>query len=88
MITNRVSENWSITLIDQNQLQSLIRGVLKLAAGYLLAHGVHDGVLADGALEVLSGSLASSLLLWWGCRHQTARTLQAQPIDQKNNGPV
>lgn len=55
--------------MDQNQIESLARGVGKLAAGALVAHGVIDA----GMTEVVIGLAVSVALLIWGAWHQKRR---------------
>ena len=64
--------------MNKDLLQSIVRSVLNLLAGFLVAHGVLKAdSLTSQAPELIAGAVATALSVVWSKRHQTAMKVEA-----------
>lgn len=52
--------------MNDDQTISVIRGILKIASGMLIARGVGDSAL----WEAITGGVIAIATLWWGYSHK------------------
>jgi hypothetical protein len=56
--------------MDLDTIQTLVRSVLKIGAGYLAAKGIAD----SATLEVTAAGIVGGIAIIWGIMHRTPAT--------------